>query len=361
MRINIDKLLVYMECSIKQALEVLDAGSKGIILIVDKEKKLIGTITDGDIRRAILKGMSIEESVGEVVHYNPIYVTQNMTREEIKDVFIKKAVKDIPIVDDDNRVIDLISINDILIPEGKENPVVIMAGGLGTRFKDLTKEIPKPMLKIGQDPILQHIINNFKQYGYNKIILSVNYKAEIIENYFQDGVAYGVKINYIKESKKLGTAGGISHAKSFINTPFFVINGDIFTNLNVENMMNFHIENKFDITVGTRRHSFQIPYGVIQTEQIEIKEIKEKPIIDYLINAGVYCLNPEIIDFIPENEYFEITDLIDQCIKKGLKVGSYEINEYWMDIGRLEDYNKVNNDIYDLICMDKDTGDSDDK
>lgn len=359
MRINVDKILVYMECSIREALEVLDAGGKGIILVVDKNKKLIGTITDGDIRRAILKGISINESIEKVIHYNPVYITRNTTKEEAKDIFIKKAIKDIPVVDDKNIVIDVISINDILLPEGKVNPVVIMAGGLGTRLKSLTKEIPKPMLKVGQEPMLQHIINNFKQYGYNKIILSVNYKAEIIENYFQDGIAYGVKINYVKEQKRLGTAGGIRLAKNFIEAPFFVINGDIFTNLNVESMMKFHLKNKFDMTIGTKIYSYKIPYGIVETEGKKVKIVKEKPQIDYLINGGVYCLNPTLIDYIPYDKYFEITDLIDYCLKKGFKVGNYEIKEYWMDIGKLEDYNKINRYVEESACS-KNEGDKDD-
>lgn len=361
MRINIEKILVHTEYSIKQALEILDAGAKGIILIVDKDKKLIGTVTDGDIRRAILNGISLDKKIKEIIHENPVKVVEGTSIEEAKKIIIKNAIQHLPIINKDNIVIDMITLNDIILPKGKDNIVVIMAGGLGTRLKDLTKEIPKPMLQVGDNPILHHIINNFKEYGYNKIIISVNYKSEIIENYFQDGCAYGVKINYIKENKRLGTAGGIRLAKNYINEPFFVINGDIFTNLNFEKMMEFHIKNKFDITVGTRRYSSTIPYGVIEEKKNNIIGLKEKPTVDYLINGGVYCLNPELIKYIPEDKYFEITDLIDLCIKKGLKVGSYEINEYWMDIGKIEDYNKVNNDIYDLICMDKDIGGKNDK
>lgn len=353
MKNDIDGIFIYKNCSIRHALEVLDSGAKGIVLLVDEDKKLLATITDGDIRRAILKGISLEESVEKVAHFNPVSIRNDMTKEEIKEIMIKKALKVIPIVSENNIVIDLITINDILLPSGKDNLVVIMAGGLGTRLKDLTKEIPKPMLQVGEDPMLQHIINNFKQYGYNKILLSVNYKSEIIENYFQDGFAYGVKINYIKETKRLGTAGGIKLAQKYVNNPFFVINGDIFTNLNVDNMMRFHMKNNYDITVGTRKHSFQIPYGVIDAENNSIQGLKEKPIIEYLINGGVYCVNPDLIDYIPDDEYFEITDLINICINNGRRVGSYEINDYWMDIGKIEDYNKVNRDIYDLICADK--------
>lgn len=354
---NIESILAYSSYSIKEALRLMDEGAKGIILVVDNERKLLGTITDGDIRRAILKGISLEDRIEEIMHKNPVQVMEGTSREEIKNILIKNAIKELPIIDKDHRVIDMITINDILLPKGKENPVIIMAGGLGTRLKDLTKEIPKPMLSIGDDPILQHIINNFKHYGYNRFFITVNYKAEIIENYFQNGYAYGVKIEYIKENKRLGTAGGIKLAQNFVGKPFFVINGDIFTNLDLDNMMQFHEKNKFDITVGIRKHSFQIPYGVVKTEENCIKEIDEKPIIEYFINGGIYCLNPKVIRFIPENEYFEITDLISICIKNGLNVGSYEIKEYWMDIGKIEDYNKVNTDIYDLVSVDKNVGD----
>ncbi|KAJ52335.1 dTDP-glucose pyrophosphorylase [Clostridium tetanomorphum] len=360
MRTNLRQLLINKNYSIKCVLQVIDKGSEGIVLVVDNDEKLIGTITDGDIRRALIKGYKLENSVEKIINYNPIYATMHMSKNEIKEILIKNAIKDIPIIDEGGRVVDLISIRDILLPDGKQNSVVIMAGGLGTRLKDLTREIPKPMLKVGEDPMLQHIINNFKQYGYNNILISVNYKAEIIENYFQDGFAYGVKISYIKENKRLGTAGGIKLAEDYLHKPFFVINGDVFTNLNVQNMMDFHMNNEFDITVGVRKYTFRIPYGVLDVENNFINSVKEKPVIDYLINGGVYCINPNLIKYIPQDTYFEITDLINICIKNGLKVGSYEIKEYWMDIGKIEDYNKVNEDVYDLVCCGK-VGKEDDK
>ncbi|NFN92754.1 CBS domain-containing protein [Clostridium botulinum] len=349
MKFDIEKLIILENSTIKTALMKIDETGQGIVLVTDNRNKLLGTITDGDIRRALLAGKCLESPICNVVHNSPVCANVHMSKEEIKDLFIKKAIKQIPVIDDENKVIDIISIHDILLPEGNENPVIIMAGGLGTRLKELTKEVPKPMLKVGQYPILQHIINNFKQYGYNKIFISVNYKSEIIENYFQNGYAHGVKIDYLKEQKRMGTAGGIKLASESLNTPFFVINGDIFTSLNVDNMMKFHKQNNFDITVGIRKHMFQIPYGVVEIENSYIIELKEKPTIDYFINAGVYCLNPSVLRYIPENKYFEITDLINICIENDLKVGSYEINEYWMDIGHLEDYNKVNQDIDDLV------------
>lgn len=350
MATNLDNILIYSDCTIREVLEKLNIGAKGIVLVVDENKKLIGTITDGDIRRALLKGTTIDDKINGIVHKNPVYVIEGTDKEKIKNIFIRRAVKQIPVVNEEGVVVDLIGINDILIPEGKENPVVIMAGGLGTRLKDLTKEIPKPMLMVGKEPILYHIINNFKQYGYNKIIITVNYKAEIIENYFQDGHAYGVRISYVREKERLGTAGGIKLAEEYLTKPFFVMNGDVFTNLNVDNMMKYHLDNEFDMTIAVKRYVYQIPYGIIKTNGNLVCSINEKPEIGYLINGGIYCLNPDLIEVIPKGQYYEITDLINFCIERGLKVGYYEIKDYWMDIGRIEDYYKVNDDIQKIAA-----------
>ena len=350
MRADLVNLLVYADYTIRQVLKQLNEGAKGIVLVVDQQKKLVGTITDGDVRRALLQGFTLEDPIDQVIHYQPVFVRLATSRDEIKEVFIKKAVRQLPVVDGQGILVDLISINEVLVPEGKDNPVVIMAGGLGTRLKTLTKEIPKPMLRVGEDPILQHTINNFRQYGFNKILITVNYKAEIIENYFQDGYAYGVNIKYIKEKKRLGTAGGIHLAKEYLKEPFFVINGDVFTNLNVENMMNFHLANDNAITVGTKNYAFQVPYGVLEVDGERVKRLQEKPEINCLINSGVYCLQPEMIDLIPENRYFEITDLINTCLAKEYQVGNYEIKDYWMDIGRQEDYHQLNNDYPEIAA-----------
>ncbi|WAM37239.1 nucleotidyltransferase family protein [Caldicellulosiruptor acetigenus] len=344
MNVKVKNISVDRGIKIIEALKILNDTGKGILLVIDENEKLIGTLTDGDIRRALLKGYKLEDKIEDIVHYNPVIASKELNNEELKELFIKKAVKQIPIVDEESRVVDLISIEEILIPKGKENIVFILAGGKGTRLRELTKEIPKPMLKVGNEPLLHHIINSFKQYGFYRFIISVNYKSEIIENYFQNGYLHGVKIDYIKETKPLGTAGSIRLAKELIDGPFYVVNGDVYTTLNFERMLNYHLEQGFDITVGVKNFQYQIPYGVVESKDKEIIDIVEKPIINYLINAGIYCLNPNVIDFIPFDEYFEITDLIKRCILGGKRVGYYEINEYWVDIGQVEDYYKINED-----------------
>lgn len=349
---KLDKIVILEDTTILETLSVINNNQKGTAIVIDEENKLLGTITDGDIRRAILDNISLNSPIKNIYNKNCIMLYESYDIKETIQYF-SKFIKLIPIVDKDKRLINYLELSDLLTPKLKDNYVIIMAGGLGTRLKELTRNTPKPMLKVGHYPIMEHIIKNFKQYGYNKMLISVNYKADVIENYFKEGDSYGVKINYLREKIRLGTGGGIKLAKDYVNNPFFVINGDVFTNLNVKDMMNFHVNNEFDITVGVRRHSFQIPYGVIKSELNIIKSIDEKPVIEYLINGGIYCINPDVIDYIPEEKYYEITELINTCIKDNRKVGYYEIKDYWMDIGRMEDYNKVNEDIHNLISMKK--------
>lgn len=361
MILDINKISINLNTSIIDTMKHIDMNGRGIVYVIDKDNKLIGTVTDGDIRRAIINGISLETTVDKIMNKNPIKAIINMDNDERKKLMIKKAIRELPLVNDKNELIDTISLNDFFIPKGKSNIVLIMAGGLGTRLKDLTKEVPKPMLNLADKPVLEHIIENFKLHGFNKFLLSVNYKQEIIESYFQDGLIHGCKINYIRESKRLGTAGAISLAKDYIEDDFFVSNGDVYSTVNFNDMMNFHKENENDITILGIRKKISIPYGVLEYDKEKnILNINEKPNIDYIISGGIYCLNPKVIKFIPENTYFEITELIDICIHNKMKVKYYNNNDYWIDIGKMEDYNKAQSDIYDLVCCTKE-GDNYDK
>jgi NDP-sugar pyrophosphorylase family protein len=242
------------------------------------------------------------------------------------------------------RVVDVIFYSDFFKKPCKENQAVIMAGGLGTRLSPLTREIPKPMLQVGAKPILETIIDQLKSYGYKNIIICLNYKAGVIKNYFRDGSDFGVFIKYINEEKRLGTAGAIRLAKKYLDKPFFVINGDILTKLNFEQFMQFHIKMNNAITIGTKKYEMEIPYGVVDIKDESVISICEKPTLDFFVSGGLYCLNPETLEHIPENEYFDITQLISSYIQANNKVGSFPITEYWMDIGQMEDYRRANMD-----------------
>lgn len=341
---EIRKLLINSDASIKHAIKTIDDAAKGIALAVDEDLRLRGTITDGDVRRAILKGISLDSPVKSIMNENFTFVTKNCSRLLVENIFQQKSILQIPVLDDHMRVVDVIFYSDFFKKPCKENQAVIMAGGLGTRLSPLTREIPKPMLQVGAKPILETIIDQLKSYGYKNIIICLNYKAGVIKNYFRDGSDFGVFIKYINEEKRLGTAGAIRLAKKYLDKPFFVINGDILTKLNFEQFMQFHIKMNNAITIGTKKYEMEIPYGVVDIKDESVISICEKPTLDFFVSGGLYCLNPETLEHIPENEYFDITQLISSYIQANNKVGSFPITEYWMDIGQMEDYRRANMD-----------------
>ncbi len=341
---DIVKIFIKAENNIKIALEVIDKSGRGIALILDDDQRLIGTVTDGDIRRAILKGLSLDEPVNSIMNSNYVFVTRNYSRTLATTIFQNRGISQLPVLDDDMRVIDVIFYHEFFEERAKENWAIIMAGGLGTRLHPLTQEVPKPMLKVGAKPIIETIIEQLKSYGYKNIVLCLNYKADIIKNYFQDGANFGVNIKYVSERKRLGTAGAIRLAREYIDKPFFVLNGDILTKLNFDQFMQFHIKSGNNITIGTKQYEIQIPYGVVNLKDEKVTDLTEKPSLSYFISGGMYCLDPGAIDRIPEDEYFDITQLISGYLDKDEKVGSFPITEYWMDIGQIEDYNQANVD-----------------
>lgn len=354
---DIENISINHTKSIYEALKAIDKAAKGIVYVVDENRRLVGTVTDGDIRRALINGKGLDENIRGIMNNEPIRALISSTYEEKKQLMIQKAIRELPIVDENNILIDTVSLSELILPMGKENLVIIMAGGLGTRLKELTKEIPKPMLNLGNKPIMEHIIENFKMYGFNKFVISVNYKYEIIENYFQDGYSHGCRIDYLKEEKRLGTAGAISLAKSYINSDFFVVNGDVYSTANFSKILDYHKNNDNDITIISVKKTMNIAYGVIESNcDNSVTEIKEKPSYDFVISGGMYCLSPRVLKYIPDDQYFEITELIDICIKNNMNVKHYLIDDYWMDIGRIEDYNQINSDIYNLACKNEVTG-----
>ncbi len=343
----IEYLLINREASIIEAMRLIDKNAKGILIVVDQDKKILGTITDGDIRRAILKEIPVTSGIESLYNQNSIFVYENTTTNDIKKMFIDKKIKFVPVVDKDHHILGYYEIDDFInysIIE-KDNPIIIMAGGLGTRLKPLTDNIPKPMLKVGNKPILQTIIEQFRDYGFKNIFISVNYKSELIKNYFRDGKDFDVSITYIEERKRLGTAGAIKLAEKYINKNAIVINGDILTNINFHNLLKYHEENNFFMTIGSREYEMQVPYGVLNVNDAKVLSLEEKPVYSYVVSGGVYIINPDATQYIPQNEFYDITDLINQLVANNKNIGSFPIKDYWMDIGKIEDYYKANDDI----------------
>jgi len=338
---NLEKIKLSPKATIKDALRIIDSGAIKLALVVDENDKLLGTITDGDIRRAILKGKDLNDSIEDVYFKNPLTVSIDESKENIINLSISKKIYQIPVVDKEGRVVKIVLLDELIKPKTYPNKVVLMVGGLGTRLRPLTEKTPKPMLNVGGKPILQTIVEKFASYGFKNIIMCVNYKSHIIQDYFGDGSRFGVNIEYVLENKRMGTAGALSLLKEKPKEPFFIMNGDILTNVNFENMLEYHIQNKAIATMAVREYDFQVPFGVVKMENNEIKKIEEKPIYKFFVNAGIYILNPECIDYIPKNEFYDMPTLFEKLIENNKKTVSFPIREYWLDIGRIEEYEKA--------------------
>ena len=339
---TIDKVKLDINSTIKQALQIIQNGALQIALVVDKDDKLIGTITDGDIRRGLLSGLDLNSKIESIVFKNPTVANIGDTKDEILKLALAKKLHKIPVVDENGVLVGIQEIENILMPTTKPNAVVLMVGGLGTRLRPLTENTPKPMLKVGDKPILQTIVERFAEYGYTDIKMCVNFNAKVIQNYFGDGGKFGVNIEYILESKRMGTAGALSLLKKTPSEPFFVMNGDLLTNVNFEHILNYHLANDATATMCVREYDYQVPYGVVKVNDNKITSLTEKPIHKFFVSAGIYMLSPDILNLIPKDEYYDMPMLFDALIKSGKNTISFPLHEYWIDIGRIEEYQKAN-------------------
>lgn len=346
---KIELITVPAKTTILKTLEAIDRGVMGIALVVNDNFKLIGTITDGDIRRALIKNASLTDTIDSIMTLDPVKELEGTNNYNLVSIMKSKGIKQIPIVDKEGKLIDIKTLEELIKVEDKDNYLVIMAGGIGARLKPLTNTTPKPLLPIGNKPILESIIEHAKVYGLTNIKISLNYLSESIKKYFGDGSSIGVNISYINETDSLGTAGSLSLIEEDITQDLFVINGDILTRVNFDEMLKVHSESNNQLTVGIRPYKTQIPYGIINLAGNEIKSIEEKPILEYIINAGIYLLTPSTIKLIPKGTFFHMTDLMQKLIDNNLKVGSFLINDYWLDVGKINDYYRANIEFNDFF------------
>jgi dTDP-glucose pyrophosphorylase len=338
----IDAIKLSLNSTIRDALQIINNGAMQMAVVVDSEGTLLGTVTDGDIRRGLLNNLRLEDSVETILHTTPTVATLSDTKEDILQKALAKKLHQIPIVDEEYRVLGIQEINDLIKPSSKPNIVVLMVGGLGSRLRPLTEETPKPMLKVGNKPILQTIVEKFAEYGFNEIVMCVNYKSHIIQDYFGDGSAFGVNITYIFEEERMGTAGALSLLKTLPNDPFFVMNGDLLTNINFDHLCNYHLTQNAMATMCVREYDFQVPYGVVNMEGNTILSIQEKPVHKFFVSAGIYMLNPDVIRYIPKNQFYDMPSLFEALIQQDQKAVSFPIREYWLDIGQMEEYERAN-------------------
>jgi len=341
---NWREIRVNPQSTILETIKVIDKGAIQIALVTDAEDKLLGTVSDGDVRRGILKGLPMTEPVRLIMNQNPTVATSDATREELRDLMSELEVRQIPVVDAERRIIRIETWLNALLHSPKDNPVVLMAGGAGRRLGPLTAGCPKPLLKVGDKPILQTILEGFIECGFHNFYFSVNYRADMIKNYFGNGDKWGVQIQYLLESSPLGTAGALGLLPEKPTEPIIVMNGDILTKVDFEHLLNFHKENQSCATMCIRDYQTQVPYGVVEIDEHRLVAIHEKPIQQFFVSAGIYVLNPDIVEFLPSMGRMDMPELFHAVLHANRDTAVFPIREYWIDIGRVDDYEKANGD-----------------
>ncbi|QHJ13436.1 UTP--glucose-1-phosphate uridylyltransferase [Paraglaciecola mesophila] len=332
------------DSTFEMAVEAIDKGGLGFIAVVNPEMLLVGILTDGDIRRAFLKKSF---DLNSIINKNPEVMNYRSSKESIISRLKTLHRRHMPLVDEKGLYKGVFSFDDIEFIT-RDNEVVIMAGGLGSRLGELTKSTPKPMLEVGNQPMLQHLVELFREQGFCKFIFCVNYKKDVIQSYFKDGGDFGVKISYVEEEVRMGTAGALSLINQDFNAPFFVINADILTNLDFVSLLNFHEKMDAPATMCVRQYQIQIPYGVISNKGGHLKSIDEKPNFTFDVNAGIYLLSPNVTKFIPKNKFYDMPSLFERLMLEGLTPATFEVNDYWIDIGKREDLLQANADMQHL-------------
>jgi dTDP-glucose pyrophosphorylase len=335
------QVAVQPHASLNHVIKTIDSAGIQIALVVDNAGVLVGTVTDGDIRRGLLKGVGMNSLVSEVMNSAPKILTEGTTEETACDFMHANHLNHVPIINNKGQVISLVLNNSPKEIEKRSTPIILMAGGLGMRLRPLTEHLPKPMIPIGDKPLLERIINRFASQGFHHFILSLNYLGHLIREHFGDGTGYGVKIDYVEEHKRMGTGGALSLLKKYPDEPFIVMNGDILTTTLFTELIDFHIQTGSVATICARSLSTQIPYGVLNTKGTSLVSMQEKPVYKHLINAGIYALSPLVFEHIKSGEPLDLPDLITRLQDHDHKVSVLKINEYWLDIGRIEDLERA--------------------
>jgi dTDP-glucose pyrophosphorylase len=327
--------------SLAEAIAKVDASGLQVALVLAPEGGLLGILTDGNIRRAILAGKSLQVSVSEVMGTHPITASVATPRDVMLALMRHNIIHHLPLVDDLGHVVGLATLDELIGVAERPNWIVLMAGGLGTRLQPLTNECPKPLLAVSGKPVLDTIIESFAEQGFKRIFVSVNYKAEMIRSHVGKGERWGVRVDYLHETTRLGTAGSLSLLPGKPTAPIVVMNGDLLTRANFDNLLNFHESQGATGTMAVREYDFQVPYGVVRISGARIEAIEEKPVQKFFVNAGIYSLSPEALEYLPKTEFCDMPTLFQRLIADGLSTAAYPLREYWLDIGRIEELERA--------------------
>jgi dTDP-glucose pyrophosphorylase/predicted transcriptional regulator len=335
------RLTVSAGATLRDVLRALDTGGESIVFVCDENGRAIGSVTDGDVRRALLTGADLDATqIEHVMRRDFLSVTSSSGRAEVLDLMRARGIGQVPIIDDAGRLRGLHTVGRLVSVRERPNIGVLLAGGRGTRLGALTHRIPKPMVTVAGRPILERLLLHMMSSGIREFYISVNYLAEIIEEHFGDGARFGCRIHYLRESRPLGTGGPLGLLPPSEHD-IVVLNGDLVTQCDIGRMLDFHIDHAFDATIGVRPYSFEIPFGVARVEGSRLVALQEKPLVERTVSAGVYVLSPDMLRMIPHEEEYPITALIGCCLENGLAVGAFPIDEEWLDVGRPEELSRA--------------------
>lgn len=349
LKADLNEIKIHPSSTIEDAIKTLDKVGKKIILVLSQENHLHGVVTDSDIRKALLRGCSISEPINTVMNSNPLVNRLGVNRAQLIAEIDKADIPAVPLVDDRGVVKDIVYGSFVNQKYYHNTTVFILAGGFGTRLRPMTDDCPKPMLQVGERPLLHRVIESFALQGFKKLNISTYYLPHIIEEYFGSGEDFGVSISYVGECEPLGTAGSLGLLDpNEVGDRIIVVNGDVLTNIDFSDVVRFHEEHGSQITMCTKRYPISIPFGVCELDNAKVKGIKEKPTIEYEINTGMYVMSTSVLSLIKSGEYCDMPDLIEQCISKGGLVTRFLFDGYWLDIGSKSDFTQAQNDINQL-------------
>ena len=328
--------LVRPDASLREVIEIIDRGAAQIALVADAENKLLGVITDGDIRRAMLRNESLLSLAENIMFRDFRALPRDATEDQALAFMRRETLHQIPALDEQGRVIRLFLMEELIKPKRRENTVVIMAGGEGKRLRPLTESCPKPMLRVGGKPLLEIILEQCVEAGFQHFYLSVNYLKKQIQDYFGDGARWDVRIEYLEETQPLGTGGALSLLQQKPKGPMLVLNGDVLTRVDYGRLLRFHDEQQAAATLCVREYATQIPYGVVRMDDLHVLTLEEKPVISNYVNAGIYLLDPALLDLVPQNQFFDMPTLLEKAMQHQHRVSAFPIHEYWLDVGHPE-------------------------
>lgn len=354
MKCNIHEFQVGLGNTIREAVARIERSGMGIALVINPDGSLHATITDGDVRRAMLASMSLDMPVGELLktkvdplYRAPVTASAAADNESLLRIMREKSIRHMPLVDERGRVTGLVTLDELLPDRVSPLQAVIMAGGKGTRLRPHTEEVPKPMLLVDGKPLMEHIVDQLRDAGIKRVSVATQYLAEKISDHFEDGRRFGVELDYVKEDEPRGTAGALALMEPWTE-PLLVINGDVLTQVNFRAMLEFHRENLADMTVAVSKYEMGVPYGVVECDGALVSKLAEKPVYSFLVNAGVYFLEPSVQRHVPTDRRFDMTDLIGVLLREGRRIVSFPILEYWLDVGQPKDYEQAKKDMQTL-------------